>query len=472
MSSLATIGVRKPSRSGRSRNGAIRPRAVKGKWRLTKTVLLWTITLAFLALPLLRWPRAADSQQAILFDFGAGRAYVLGLTFLPQDLFLLVLVLIGAALLLFLTNTLVGRIWCGFACPQTLWTDAFMAIERWTDARAARGNSRLWQGAKHGDWFTIASATGIGFVGYFTDAPRLWMSMFTGTAPPLAATFVFLFTATTYLLAGIARQKVCTHMCPWPRFQAAMLDAGSLSITYRADRGEPRTRGTKRAAASNEASGDCVDCGLCVAVCPMGIDIRDGLQLDCIGCGLCADACDGVMLKTGRQVGLVGFYSEAALSPAPTERRSMRIRPWAYGAMLAVLLVVLTGMLVSRAPYQFSIAPERDATFVLLSDGSIRNNYTLRLTSRVAAAASLQLEVSGLSDAKVTVTRDGTMAASGSRLAADAAGPSGSYRVSVDSRGAERQMGRIPVRFSITPEDGSEVLATSDSYFWAPEASP
>lgn len=472
MSSIASTGSRKPSLPGRNRAGAIRPRAVKGKWRLTKTILLWTITLAFLALPLLRWPRAAGSQQAILFDFAAGRAYVLGLTFLPQDLFLLVLVLIGAALLLFLTNTLVGRIWCGFACPQTLWTDAFMAIERWTDARAARGNARLWQGAKHAAWFAIASATGIGFVGYFTDAPQLWTSMFTGTASPLAATFVFLFTATTYLLAGIARQKVCTHMCPWPRFQAAMLDAGSLSVTYRADRGEPRTRGTKRATASSEASGDCVDCGLCVAVCPMGIDIRDGLQLDCIGCGLCADACDGVMVKTGRQTGLVGFYSEAALSPAPTKPRALRIRPWAYGGLLAIVLAVLFGMLMSRAPYQFSVAPERDAAYVILSDGSIRNNYTLRLTSRAAADESLALEVSGPPGAKVTVTRDGAMAASGSRLSADESGLSGSYRVSVDSPGAERPTGRIPVQFRLVREDGSEVLATSDSYFWAPEALP
>ncbi|ODU84569.1 cytochrome c oxidase accessory protein CcoG [Devosia sp. 63-57] len=455
--------------------GKIYPRSAKGRWRNVKTALVWTITIALLALPLIRWPRAGSSDQAVLFDFAQARAYVFWLEFLPQDLFLLVLVLIAAALTLFLTNTLVGRIWCGFACPQTVWTDIFMYVERKLEGEPGERAKRLAKGGlglapllKHAIWLAIASATGLAIIGYFTDAPTLWQGMFTGTAGPVATVFVLIFTALTYLLAGFARQKVCTHMCPWPRFQAAMLDAQSLSVAYRVDRGEPRGKGVRRDVAAEAPKGDCVDCGLCVAVCPMGIDIREGLQLDCIGCGLCADACDGVMEKVERPRGLIGFYSEAELSPQPVPKPKLRFRPFGYGAILLLVAALLCVMLVGRETFSLAISPERNTQFVRLSDGSIRNLYTMRITERGAQEGDLIVVVDGLDHAHVLVSRDGVSGDNGNRIAASGAGHNGSYRLAVDVAPDQLAAGRSTIVVKLTDADGN-LLAATESYFWAPE---
>src|SRR5450631_4149416 len=283
------------------------PRAVKGLWRWVKWLALVVLLGIYYLVPWLRWDRGPNApSQAILIDLDGRRGWFFDVVIWPQEIYFVTGFLILAAFGLFFATALFGRVWCGFACPQTVWTDLFMLVERLIEgnrnermrvdrapmsaAKAAR------KGLKHAVWIAIAAATGGAWIFYFVDAPTTLAKIFRGEASLEVYFFIGLFTATTYLLAGWAREQVCTYMCPWPRFQAAMLDEQSFTVTYQAWRGEPRARGKRIAG----AGGDCVDCGACATACPTGIDIRDGSQLECINCGLCIDACNHVMERTGR----------------------------------------------------------------------------------------------------------------------------------------------------------------------------
>src|SRR5690606_15054013 len=258
---------------------------------------------------------------AVLIDLANRRFYFFFIEIWPQEFFLVAGLLVMAGLGLFLLTSTIGRAWCGYTCPQTVWVDLFLAVERAIEGdRNAR--IRLDQGPwtarkialrtlKHAIWLAVAVATGGAWIFYFADAPTLLRDFVTGQAAPVAYTTVAILTATTYVFGGLMREQVCTYMCPWPRIQAAMLDEHSLTVTYNDWRGEPRTRGTKKAAAAGAPIGDCVDCNACVAVCPMGIDIRDGQQLECITCALCIDACNGVMDQLGRERGLISYATLA-----------------------------------------------------------------------------------------------------------------------------------------------------------------
>ena len=276
------------------------PKAAAGKFRALKWRLLGLWLLVYYALPWIRWDRGPSApDQAVLLDLTNRRGYFFFIEIWPQEVFYLTGILILAAVGLFLVTSLAGRVWCGYACPQTVWTDLFMWVERriegdrnarikldkgaWTAGKWAR------KVAKHAAWLAIAFATGGAWIMYFVDAPTVVVNFFSGLSDFDTYFFVGLFTATTYLLAGWAREQVCTYMCPWPRFQSAMFDEDTLIVTYQKWRGEPRGKATK------EGIGDCVDCGQCVAVCPTGIDIRDGNQMECIGCAHCVDACNPVM---------------------------------------------------------------------------------------------------------------------------------------------------------------------------------
>ncbi|MGI9504726.1 MAG: cytochrome c oxidase accessory protein CcoG, partial [Geminicoccaceae bacterium] len=316
---------------------------------------------------------------------------------------------------LFLATAIGGRVWCGFACPQTVWTDLFMWVER--KIQGDRGTrirleKQPWSAEKirkkaatHAAWLLIAAATGGAWIMYFNDAPTVVYEIFTGQAGLAVYFFFGLFTFTTYLLAGWAREQVCTYMCPWPRIQAALLDQDSYVVTYEKWRGEPR--GPHKKGTSWDGRGDCVACNQCVAVCPMGIDIRDGLQLECIGCGLCVDACNGVMEKVGRPLNLITLDTERnqynRQADKPTESRLVRPRTIIYVVILAVLgLGVLLG-LTGRAGLDFNVLHDRNPLFVKLADGSIRNGYTIKLLNRVRAPKTYALSLDGLEGATLSV---------------------------------------------------------------------
>ena len=389
-------------------------KAVKGKMRRIKwAVLAFCLTVYYL-LPWLRWDRGPGRpSQAVLLDVATRRYYFFGLEFWPQDIYLLTGTLIVAAVALFLVTSLFGRVWCGYSCPQTVWTDLFMWFEREIEGdrneRMKRdagplGFDKLWRKtAKHAVWLFTAFWTGGAWIMYFADAPTITRQFWTGTAPGAAYFFTGLFTFTTYALAGWGREQVCTYMCPWPRFQSAMLDEQSLTTTYQAWRGEPRARGKREPGAP--PAGDCVDCAACYTACPMGIDIRDGIQLECINCGLCIDACDHVMEITGRPKGLIA-WDTLADQKAKQEGRSvafrwLRPRTMIYFGALAIAGTVMLVALLLRAPIAMDAEHDRAPLFVPLPDGGLRNGYTVNLTNRTQRAAPFVLTVRGLPGARL-----------------------------------------------------------------------
>jgi cytochrome c oxidase accessory protein FixG len=398
------------------------PQAVKGKVRNARwAILLFCLGVYYLA-PWLRWDRGPGQPgQAILVDMDAGRLFFFWLEIWPQEVYYLTGLLLLGAIAIFAATSLFGRVWCGFACPQTIWTDLFMLVERWIEgdrnARMRRDRQPRWsvrdwslKVAKHAAWLAIAAATGGAWVMYFTDAPGLVRDVLHFEVPYTNLAFIALFTATTYLLAGWAREQVCTYMCPWPRFQSAMLDQDSLAVSYRAWRGEPRGK------AHDTGAGDCVDCRACVNVCPTGVDIREGLQLGCINCGLCIDACDGIMSRLGREKGLIAFETignlaaaEAAASPIPPgparcaagmaarrPARLLRPRTWLYIAAMAWIGGIMMFGLFTRQPVSLEVLRDRSPVYVRLADGGIRNSYTLKVAEKRHRSDTLAVAVDGL----------------------------------------------------------------------------
>jgi cytochrome c oxidase accessory protein FixG len=392
------------------------PRAVAGPIRRIKwAILIVCLGLYYLA-PWLRWDRGPGRpSQALLVDMENGRAFLFNLEVWPQEIYWIVGLLVLGAITLFFVTSLFGRVWCGYACPQTVWTDLFMWTERLIEGdrmQRIRLDQQPWTGgklmlkaAKHAAWLAIAAATGGAWIMYFNDAPTVVAEIFTGRASMTVYFFAGLFTATTYLLAGWAREQVCTYMCPWPRFQSAMIDESTLTVSYRDWRGEQR--GKHKKGESWEGRGDCVDCRACVQVCPTGIDIRDGLQMECIGCGLCIDACDDIMRKVERPEGLIAFDTFANLDAhrkgGSAALRLLRPRTFVY---LGVLFLVASIMLVSlllRETADVTVIADRSPLFVKLSDGSIRNAYTVKIVNKMPEARAFRLSMSGLPDAMLAV---------------------------------------------------------------------
>src|SRR6218665_2975348 len=294
------------------------PRAVSGQFRRFKwLVMLVTLGIYYIT-PWLRWDRGPYApDQAVLVDLANMRFYFLSIEIWPQEFYYVAGMLVMAGIGLFLVTSTVGRAWCGYACPQTVWVDLFLAVERFIDGdrnAQMKLDKAPWSAAKitkrvskHAIWLVIGVLTGGAWIFYFADAPTLLVQVVTLQAPLIAYFTIAILTATTYTFGGLLREQVCTYMCPWPRIQGAMLDEHSLTVTYNDWRGEPRNRHQKKALAEGKPVGDCVDCNACVAVCPMGIDIRDGQQLECITCALCIDACDDVMTRLGKDRGLISY---------------------------------------------------------------------------------------------------------------------------------------------------------------------
>lgn len=373
----------------------IYPKRVHGKFRALKWGLLAATLGVYYLLPWVRWPRGpGEPDQAVLIDFAGGRFYFFFIEIWPNELYYVTGLLILAAVGLFLATALFGRIWCGYACPQTVWTDLYIAAERLIEgdrnkrmrlARAPWTFEKIRKKTlKHAIWLAIAAATGGAWVFYFHDAPTILPKLFSGDAPASAYLFIAILTFTTYMLAGSMREQVCTYMCPWPRIQAALTDEDSLQVTYRHDRGEPR--GAHKKGEPWDGRGDCIDCKACVAACPMGIDIREGAQLECINCALCIDACNDIMTKIDRPKGLIAYDTDKniarRLRGETPKTNLVRTRTIFYGAVFAVVSAIMLTALSTRATLEVSVLRDRTPPFIQLSDGSIRNAYTLKIVNK------------------------------------------------------------------------------------------
>jgi cytochrome c oxidase accessory protein FixG len=407
------------------------PRKVKGYYRTLKWWILAVTLAVYYITPWIRWDRGPNlPNQAVLVDMANRRFYYFWIEIWPHEFYFVAGLLIMAGLGLFLFTSALGRVWCGYACPQTVWTDLFILVERWIEGdRNAR--VRLWNAkwdirkwrlrlTKWLTWLLISIATGGAWVFYFADAPTLLRDLFTLNAPFIAWATIAVLTATTFIFGGFMREQVCIYMCPWPRIQAAMMDDETLTVAYRDWRGEPR--GKKHDA----TTGDCIDCMACVNVCPTGIDIRDGQQMECITCALCIDACDDVMAKIGKPRGLIDYLAlsdqqdEAKGKPAkPIWQHVLRPRTILYTSLWGLIGVGLIFALFIRSNIGFTVAPVRNPTFVTLSDGTIRNIYDLRLRNMTGEDAQfrisllsddiLRIDLEGTPEQTVTVPADSTM---------------------------------------------------------------
>ncbi|GMP03250.1 cytochrome c oxidase accessory protein CcoG [Bradyrhizobium sp. TM239] len=395
------------------------PQSVHGPFRRIKWAILCVTLGIYYLLPFVRWNRGPGlPDQAVLIDLPHRRFYFFFIELWPQEVYYFTGLLIIAAMALFLMNAVAGRLWCGYLCPQTVWTDLFYAVERWVEGdrrERMQGDKRYWTfdhirkvALKHFLWIMIAWWTGGAWVLYFDDAPTLVKELATFQAPFIAYLWIGILTATTYVFAGHAREQMCIYMCPWPRIQAALTDEWALNVTYRRDRGEPRmsVKKAEAARAHGDFAGDCVDCHQCINVCPTGVDIRHGIQLGCIQCGLCIDACDNVMQEIGRPKGLIGYDTDINMQRRrdgkPPIYRIVRARTLIYTAAIAIVGTIMVYTLATRATMDVNVLHERNPLFVQLSDGGVRNDYTVRILNK-GAQRSFAIDVSGLPGASIRV---------------------------------------------------------------------
>ncbi len=394
------------------------PQRVHGVYRRIKWALLIVTLGIYYLLPFVRWNRGPNEpSQAVLVDLAHRKFYFFFIEIWPQEVYYLTGLLILAAMTLFLMNALAGRVWCGYLCPQTIWTDLFLATERliegdrrermlkdagpWTLARVREKT------LKHFTWLMIAWWTGGAWVNYFADAPTLVHDLATFQAPVVSYVWIGILTFTTYVLAGFMREQVCLYMCPWPRIQAALTDEYALNVMYRLDRGEPRTSFKKSLAlrAKGEHPGDCIDCSQCVAVCPTGVDIRQGANLGCIQCGLCIDACDSIMEKIGRPPRLIAYDTDVNVARRVAGKanifKPIRSRTVLYGTIIALVGAVMLLALANRTNLSVSAMHDRNPMFVKTADGSIRNALTLHIVNRKPMARRFAIEAAGFDPAHV-----------------------------------------------------------------------
>lgn len=445
----------------------IYPRRVWGRYRKLKWLSMVTLLGIYYSAPWLRWDRGPHApDQAILIDMPARRAYFFGIEIWPQEVYYLTGILILAAVVLFFITSLFGRVWCGYACPQTVWTDLFVWVERIVqgdrNARMRLDNQR-WnlekirkKGLTHLLWLLIGLFTGGAWVFYFNDAPTLLDQIIHWNIPWSVGGWIVALTFSTYLMAGFAREQVCTYMCPYARFQSAMFDKNTLVIAYDAWRGEPR--GKHKAGTSWDGRGHCIDCDSCVVVCPMGIDIRNGLQYECISCGLCVDACNNVMDKVGLPRGLIRYETESK-----TPFRLIRPRNLWYTALITVVGCAMLYGLLTRAQLDLNVIHDRNPLFVTLSDGSIRNGYTLHILNKTHEDRHYRLSLEGLDNATLRVQGPQEISSDDIRVFADSVG---NFRVFVTA--AKALEARQPITFTLqeinaTVQDSKETVFVSQN---------
>ena len=452
------------------------PRSVSGKFRNLKYAVLFLAYAVYFLLPWMRWARETGPQQAILFDIDGRRFYIFDLVVYAQDIFWLAGVLIIAAWLLFFVTGLAGRVFCGYFCFQTLWTDLYMLIERLVQGeRPARirlykaqmsGVKAIKLGITHFLWLLVSFLTGLSFTLYWADAPQLVVDFVHGNAPlPAYATTLFL-TLSTYVMAGLAREQVCTYMCPYSRFQSAMFDRDTLIVAYDEARGEGN-KGRMKLSKSlkdlelrhEQGYGDCIDCGFCVQVCPVGIDIRDGLQYQCITCALCVDACNEIMDSVGYPRGLISYTSDKALSGEKT--RWFKAKNIGYALSIIATTAALIWSVSTRSALELAVGQIRQPLSVTLSDGRVQNSYELKLSNKGLHATEYLIRLEALEGAEldlghfdlITLAPEKTL-----RLMA---------RVKVDPKQASES--KTLFHFVVEPQNQSEVKPVQhDAWFYIP----
>ena len=437
----------------------IYPKRVSGRFRNLKWVIMIVTLGIYYLVPFIRWDRGPNApDQAVLIDLQHGRAYWFWIEIWPQEIYILTGILIFAALLLFFVTSLFGRVWCGYFCFQTVWTDLFIWVERIvqgdrTKRKRLREGPWTWEKIRklaitHFIWLVIGWCTAGSFVLYFNDAPTVVRSFLELDVSPTVLIFVVCLTFSTYLMAGFAREQVCTFMCPYARFQSAMFDKDTLIITYDETRGEPR--GKHKKGESWDGRGHCINCTACVQVCPMGIDIRDGLQMECIACGLCVDACDEIMDKVDLPRGLIRYDTEnnmerlaaqkksagtvripeSDIKPAGTRQkkslaarlRLIRPRTIYYFCVIALVGSVMLYALVARSPLSLTVLHDRNPLFVTLSSGAIRNSYDVKILNKTHQDRTYDLSLIDLDGAEITVKAAGDITPSALPVAADRVG--------------------------------------------------
>ena len=381
-------------------------RAVSGWFAGWRWALVWATQLVFYGLPWLEW----NARQAVLFDLGARRFYIFGLVLYPQDFIFLTGLLIISAYALFLFTTVAGRLWCGYACPQTVYTEIYMWVERRLEgdrAQRMKLDAAPWslekllrKGGKQAAWIAIGLWTGFTFVGYFTPIQTLAGQVMSLGLGPWEWFWTLFYGFATYGNAGYMREQVCKYMCPYARFQSAMFDKDTLIISYDKARGDPRGTRSRKIDHRAQGLGDCIDCGLCVQVCPTGIDIRNGLQYECIGCAACIDVCNGVMDKMNYPRGLVRYVTQNGLDqqlePGVMWRRVFRPRVLVYTAILFIVVGALAASVALRSPFRVDVVRDRASLARIVDDGQIENVYRLQVMNATEQLQRYRIDVTGL----------------------------------------------------------------------------
>lgn len=460
----------------------IYPRHQTGFFRNLRWLSLWIVVGGYAILPFIRWDRGVDlPNQAVLFDLPARKFYLFHLTIWPQEFFLLAVVFIVLAVALFLITALAGRVFCGYFCFQTIWTDLFLLVERGVEGNRKQritGDAAPWtvkktvkKLLKHTLWLLIGWATGVLLTAYFIDAPTLFRAYWQGEAP-FAAWFTASFLAlTTYLFAGLAREQVCIFMCPYARFQGAMFDEDSLIVAYDEKVGEPRQgnrRNRQAAQERGETVGFCIDCKECVTVCPTGIDIRNGQQYECITCAACVDACASVRDRVGMPVTLIRYTAMREIEGGNIAW--FRPRVLVYAALMVVMLAGMVGYFMVRVPVEMTVIRNRQPIFIQLSDGSIQNNYTAHLLNRSPHPQHYRLRVTGLPGASLSVAAISQYSADGWPLLTVESGEVMSLSLYLkQSKEAEKRQEQQPVRFELTAVERDGGSCAYESVFIRPK---
>ncbi len=443
----------------------IYPRAVSGAFNNWRVALLLFTQIIFYGLPWLSW----NDRQAVLFDLGARKFYLFELVFWPQEFVWLAALLIISALALFLFTAVAGRLWCGYACPQTVYTLLFTQVERWFEGdhnKQKKLNDAPWgmekilrRGGKHVAWVVLALWTGFTFVGYFTPVEVLWHEVMVWDLGPWETFWIFFYAFATWGFAGFMREQVCKYMCPYARFQSVMFDPDTLVITYDYRRGESRGPRKKGADYRARGLGDCVDCGICVQVCPTGIDIRNGLQYMCIGCAACIDACDQVMDKMGYPKGLIRYSTQNAIDgkypDSEIVKHVLRPRTLVYTALLSAILIAFFYTLAQRVPLRVDVIRDRLTLSREVENGEIENLYRLQIINMDGRPHRYVISAGGIEGLKV---------ASGDNVEIPALGTTD---VTVTLRAARSELNRPsqPVYFRIEAEDEARIAREAKSSF-------
>jgi cytochrome c oxidase accessory protein FixG len=445
----------------------IYPRSISGYFTNWRWVMIWITQIVFYGLPWLQW----GERQALLLDIDTHRFYIGGLILYPQDLIYLVVILVISALALFLFTAVAGRLWCGFSCPQSVYTAIFLWIEKKVEGdRAARmrldsdklGAKKIYKKTlKHAIWIGFSMWTGFTFLGYFAPIRDLSDSIMQLSLGPWESFWICFYGFATYGNAGFLREQVCKYMCPYARFQSAMFDKDTLIVAYDVERGEPRRGRSRKVEAKAEGLGDCIECSMCVQVCPVGIDIRDGLQYECISCGLCVDACDSIMDKMEYPRGLIRFSTQNGVSNHWSQheivQKIMRPRVLIYTGVLIALCIGFAVSLGLRMPFKVDVIRDRGVMSRLVPGGNVENVYRLQITNATESAQSYRISIAGLDGLSIASNKEFMVDAASTRMVA----------VSLQIMDGTLKSGTHPIKFGVEAL-GTDLNVSEKSIFYMP----